>query len=65
MSEYSEADSHENSSAVYAEDLNRTSIDAIKTRIAAINSLPLDEHSEEYEAVHASLQRALAEIDGI
>lgn len=44
---------------------NTTSIDAIKERIAAINSKPLEEHSEEFEAVHTSLQRALSEIDGL
>lgn len=44
---------------------NKTSIDEIKVRIAAINSKPLSEHSEEFEAVHTSLQRALSEIDGI
>ena len=44
---------------------NSTSVDAIKARIALINSKPLEEHSEEYEAVHASLQRALSEIDGL
>ncbi len=58
-------DSNSMSSDGQMDDRNTTSIDAIKNRIAAINSLPLEEHSEEYEAVHASLQRALSEIDGI
>ena len=44
---------------------NATSIDAIKARIALINSKTLEDHSEEYEVVHTSLQRALSEIDGL
>jgi hypothetical protein len=47
------------------DEANTTSIDAIKVQIAAINSKPLSEHSEEFEAVHVSLQRALSEIDGL
>ena len=49
----------------FIDDSNRTSIDAVKVRIASVASKPLDEHSEEYEAIHSSLQRTLAEIDGI
>jgi guanylate kinase len=64
MSEYIEGDDLQERDEMI-DDRNTTSIEAIKARIAAINSLPLDERSGEYEAVHASLQRALAEIDGI
>ena len=55
---------YENSRAALDEQ-NRTSIESIKARIADVNSKNLEDHSEEYEAIHASLQRALAEIDGI
>ena len=41
------------------------SVDAIKARIAEISSKPLSEHSDEFEAVHAQLQKALSGIDGL
>jgi hypothetical protein len=37
----------------------------LKARIAVINNLPLPEHSEEFEKVHALLQQALANLDGV
>lgn len=41
------------------------SVESIKLRIAEISSKPLSQHSEEFEAVHAELQRALSGIDGL
>jgi len=41
------------------------SVESIKRRIADIASKPLEEHSNEFEAVHADLQRALSGIDGL
>ena len=41
------------------------SVESIKRRIAEIASKPLVEHSQEFEAVHADLQRALSGIDGL
>ena len=41
------------------------SVESIKRRIADIASKPLAEHSDEFEAVHADLQRALSGIDGL
>jgi len=63
MSEF--VDGTTDDGSALTDDRNTTSIEAVKSRIAAINSLPLEEHSNEYEEIHASLQRALAEIDGI
>ena len=41
------------------------SVAEIKERIANIASLPLSEHSNEFEQIHAELQKVLAEIDGL
>jgi|FreactcultureFD7_1027221.scaffolds.fasta_scaffold00006_292 hypothetical protein len=40
-------------------------IEEIKARIAAIQELPLDSHSTEYESIHQELVTALAQIDGL
>ncbi len=37
----------------------------LKARIAVINNFPLPEHSAEFEKVHALLQQALANLDGV
>lgn len=37
----------------------------IKERIAAVNNLPLSEHSNEFERIHAQLQQALTNLDGV
>ena len=37
----------------------------IKERISNIAGLPLSEHSNEFEQIHAELQKVLAEIDGL
>jgi len=41
------------------------SIDAIRDRIASVQSLELNEHLPEYELIHEQLERALAAIDGL
>ena len=41
------------------------SVEAVKARIAEISSKPLSEHSDEFEAIHAQLQKALSGIDGL
>ncbi|MFZ4063421.1 MAG: hypothetical protein ACOYK0_00435 [Candidatus Nanopelagicaceae bacterium] len=41
------------------------SIDAIKQRISEIAQKPLDTHSQEFENIHADLNRVLSEIDGL
>ena len=40
-------------------------VSEIKERISNIAGLPLSEHSNEYENIHAELQKVLAEIDGL
>jgi len=40
-------------------------ISAIKTRISEIGSKPLDTHSQEFEEIHAELNKVLSEIDGL
>lgn len=40
-------------------------VDSIKERIAQVSSKPLSEHSEEFEAIHADLQKVLSNIDGL
>lgn len=38
--------------------------DSLVTALDSVASLPLTEHAEAYQRVHAELQSALAEIDG-
>lgn len=40
-------------------------VSAIKERIANLQDLPLDQHSNEYENIHQELVRTLAQIDGL
>jgi hypothetical protein len=40
-------------------------ISEIKERIAGIQSLPLDEHVREFEAIHSALESALTEVEGL
>jgi hypothetical protein len=40
-------------------------VSAIKERIANLQDLPLDQHSNEYENIHQELIRTLAQIDGL
>jgi hypothetical protein len=37
----------------------------IKERVKAVNDLPLTEHSAEFERIHAQLQQALTNLDGV
>jgi hypothetical protein len=48
-------------------DSSQTKIDvvSIKERISNLQSLPLDQHSNEYETIHQELVRTLAQIDGL
>ncbi len=43
----------------------KVNIESVKRRIADISTLPLESHSQEFEEVHADLQRALTQIDGL
>ena len=45
--------------------VNLASVSDIKDRISNIAGLPLSEHSNEFEQIHAELQKVLAEIDGL
>ncbi|CAB4895920.1 unannotated protein [freshwater metagenome] len=40
-------------------------LDKLKDRIAIINTTPLSDHSDEFAQVHALLQQALANLDGV
>jgi hypothetical protein len=37
----------------------------LKERIAAVNNLPLAQHSDEFEKIHIQLQQALTNLDGV
>jgi hypothetical protein len=37
----------------------------IKERIGALQTLPLDLHIGEYEEIHAALEKALTEVEGL
>jgi len=39
-------------------------LEQLKSKIAAINNLPISEHSGEFEKVHQLLQQALSNLDG-
>lgn len=43
--------------------VERTHIEEIRERIAAIPGLELNDHCNEYDAIHAELEKALAAID--
>ena len=40
-------------------------LEQLKAKIAAINNLPISEHSAEFEKVHRLLQQALSNLDGV
>jgi len=40
-------------------------LEQLKSKIAAINNLPLSDHSGEFEKVHQLLQQALSNLDGV
>ncbi|CAB4727036.1 MAG: hypothetical protein F2853_00255 [Actinobacteria bacterium] len=40
-------------------------LDEIKFRIADVQNKPVDTHSQEFEMIHADLNRVLSEIDGL
>jgi len=41
------------------------SIDAIRDRISTVQDRDLSEHVSEYDGIHAQLERALTQIDGL
>ena len=41
------------------------SIDAIRDRISSVQDRELSEHVAEYDGIHAQLERALTQIDGL
>ena len=41
------------------------SIDAIRDRISSVQDRDLSEHVDEYDGIHAQLERALTQIDGL
>ena len=38
-------------------------LDGLTERLDAMHALPLDEHAEAYQQIHAELQQALADIE--
>lgn len=42
-----------------------SSIDAIRDRISSVQDRDLSEHVAEYDGIHAQLERALTQIDGL
>ena len=44
---------------------SQTQLEEIKARISGVQSKPVDTHSQEFEAIHADLNRVLSEIDGL
>ena len=54
-----------NSSSESTTTRSAASLADIKERISNIAGLPLSEHSNEFEQIHAELQKVLAEIDGL
>jgi len=40
-------------------------LEQLKSRIAAINNMPLSDHSGEFEKVNQLLQQALSNLDGV
>ena len=49
----------------FEQESDKSFIDSIKARIAAVQSKPLEDHSAEFEEIHLQLTQALSEIDGL
>jgi hypothetical protein len=47
------------------ENNRRVDLEEVKARISAVNQMPLDTHSQEFENIHSDLVQALSEIDGL
>lgn len=45
--------------------VSQAQLEEIKSRIADVQNKPVDTHSQEFEAIHADLNRVLSEIDGL
>jgi peptidoglycan hydrolase CwlO-like protein len=44
---------------------SQAQLEEIKSRISEVQSKPVDTHSQEFEGIHADLNRVLSEIDGL
>jgi hypothetical protein len=44
---------------------SQSQLEEIKSRIAEVQSKPVDTHSQVFESIHADLSRVLSEIDGL
>ncbi|MEI6844895.1 MAG: hypothetical protein WCK79_06315 [Actinomycetes bacterium] len=40
-------------------------VEQVKDELSRIDSLPVNEHADSFEAVHQNLERALSTIDGL
>jgi len=40
-------------------------VDEVKSELSEIDSLPVSEHGQRYEALHQKLNQALSSIDGL
>lgn len=45
--------------------VSQAQLEEIKSRIADVQNKAVDTHSQEFEAIHADLNRVLSEIDGL
>jgi len=44
---------------------SQAQLEEIKSRISEVQIKPVDTHSQEFEGIHADLNRVLSEIDGL
>ena len=58
-----EASSESASQATLDGIANKSHIEEIRERIASISGLELNDHCNEYDAIHSELEKALAAID--
>ena len=54
---------HSSSQATLEGVVEKSHIEEIRERISAIPGLELNDHCNEYDAIHAELEKALAAID--
>jgi hypothetical protein len=40
-------------------------LEQVKQQIKSINDLPINQHSDQFEQIHGSLQKALTNLDGV
>jgi len=58
-------DAQEENFQAISEGSQSASIDAIRDRISSVQDRDLSEHVAEYDGIHAQLERALTQIDGL